>query len=308
MTEKTIDILSVGDVNVEITLTNLASMPKLGREILAENAYRTLGGSTVNTAVGCARMGLASAFVGKVGRDGDGDYLTEKLRDLGVDPSHMLRDDSAPTGITVSLATAGDRAMVTCLGAIGTLTAGEITDELLQKARHLHVAGYFLQNALRPELPDLFDRAHALGLTVSLDTGWDDSGRWEGVEALLPKTDLFFPNESEAAAITGEADIHAAAEKLARKVRTAVVKHGPHGGILRKGDKVWELPAYPGKPVDTTGAGDAFNAGFLGAFLRGLDPETCLRWGLASGSISVTRPGSAASCPTLDEVRGLAGD
>ena len=305
---KTIDILSVGDVNVEITLTNLASMPKLGREILAENAWRTLGGSTVNTAVGCARMGLASAFVGKVGTDGDGGYLVEKLRELGVDPSHMLRDAAAPTGITVSLATAGDRAMVTCLGAIGTLKAGEITDELLASARHLHVAGYFLQNALRPELPALFDRAHALGLTVSLDTGWDDSGRWEGVWDLLPKTDLFFPNESEAAALTGESDIHAAAEKLAGRVRTAVVKHGPHGGILRRGGEVWELPAYPGKPVDTTGAGDAFNAGFLGAFLRGLDPETCQRWGLASGSISVTRPGSAASCPTLDEVRALAGD
>ncbi len=302
---KTIDILSVGDVNVEITLTNLASMPKLGREILAENAWRTLGGSTVNTAVGCARMGLASAFVGKVGADGDGDYLVEKLRELGVDPSHMLRDAAAPTGITVSLATAGDRAMVTCLGAIGTLTAAEITDELLSSARHLHVAGYFLQQRLRPELPALFDRAHALGLTVSLDTGWDDSERWEGVWDLLEKTDIFFPNESEAAALTGESDIRAAAEKLSRKVGMAVVKHGPHGGILRRGTEVWELPAYPGRPVDTTGAGDAFNAGFLAAFLRGLDPAACLRWGLASGSISVTRPGSAASCPTLDEVQAM---
>ncbi|MCI6907566.1 MAG: carbohydrate kinase family protein [Eubacteriales bacterium] len=305
---KTIDILSVGDVNIEVTLAGLPSMPKLGREILAENAYRTLGGSTVNTAVGLARLGLRSGFVGKVGRDDDGAFLIRTLEGFGVDASHMRTDDHAPTGITVSLATAGDRAMATCLGAIGTLTAAEIPDELLASARHLHVAGYFLQTALRPSLPALFDRAHALGLTVSLDTGWDDSERWEGVAALLQKTDIFFPNESEATAITGLADIHAAADRLSTLVRMAVVKHGPHGAILRTGDTALELPAYPGTPVDTTGAGDAFNAGFLGAYLRGMPLETSLRYGLAAGSISVTRPGSAASCPTLDEVRALVGE
>ncbi len=301
------DILSVGDINIEVTLTNLASMPKLGREILAENAYRTLGGSTVNTAVGCARMGLRATFLGKVGRDDDGDYLVRTLEGFGVDASHMVRDDRAPTGITVSLATAGDRAMVTCLGAIGTLTAEEIPDELLASARHLHVAGYFLQNALRPSLPSLFDRAHALGLTVSLDTGWDDGEKWEGVTDLLAKTDIFFPNESEATAITGCSDIHEAAERLSKLVRIAVVKHGPHGAVLRTGHTMLELPAYPGEPVDTTGAGDAFNAGFLGAYLRDLPMETALRYGLAAGSISVTRPGSAKSCPTLDEVRAMVG-
>lgn len=305
---KKIDILAVGDVNVEITLTELESMPKLGREILARNAYRTLGGSTVNTAVGCARMGLRSSFLGKVGCDGDGDYLVETLKGFGVDPSGMLRDENAPTGLTVSLATAGDRAMVTCLGAIATLRASEIPDELLASARHLHVAGYFLQNALRPSLAELFDRAHALGLTVSLDTGWDDSERWEGIRELLPHADIFFPNESEAAAITGERGVRAAAEKLAELVPMAVVKHGAEGAVLCTAGRTLELPAYRGQPVDTTGAGDAFNAGFLGAYLRDKPLGTCLKWGLASGSISVTRPGSAASCPTLEEVRALAGD
>ncbi|MEA4824232.1 MAG: carbohydrate kinase family protein [Clostridiaceae bacterium] len=305
---KTLDILSVGDINIEVTLTNLASMPKLGREILAENAYRTLGGSTVNTAVGCARMGLRATFLGKVGRDDDGAYLIRTLEGFGVDASHMVYDDHAPTGITVSLATAGDRAMVTCLGAIGTLTADEIPDELLVSARHLHVAGYFLQNALRPSLSSLFDRAHALGLTVSLDTGWDDSEKWEGMLDLLEKTDIFFPNESEATAVTGCPDIHEAADRLSTLVHMAVIKHGPHGAILQAGHTMLELPAYPGKPVDTTGAGDAFNAGFLGAYLRGLPMETVLRYGLAAGSISVTRPGSAASCPTIGEVRAMVGE
>jgi len=304
---KSYDILSVGDINIEITLTNLKSMPVLGQEILAEDVYRTMGGSTVNTAVGAARMGLRSAFVGKVGMDADGAYLTETLKGFGVDASHMAVDEHTPTGVTISLATQGDRAMVTCLGAIGTLTAEDIPDELLKSARHLHVAGYFLQTALRPMLPELFERAHALGLTVSLDTGWDDSGAWAGVRELLPKVDIFFPNESEAAALTGCAAVTDAARELATLCRTAVVKHGKHGAVVCADGVLLERPAYPGEPVDTTGAGDAFNGGYLGAYLRGLPTETCLRYGNAAGSISVTRRGSAASCPTFDEVRSLAG-
>lgn len=302
---KKFDILSIGDINIEVTLVNLPSMPKLGREILAENAYRTMGGSTVNTAVGCARMGLSSAFIGKVGRDDDGAYLTRTLTEFGVDASMMRVDDTAPTGITVSLATSGDRAMATCLGAIGTLTADEIPDELLSSARHLHVAGYFLQNALRPSLISLFDRAHELGMTTSLDTGWDDSEQWSGVWETLKHADIFFPNESEATAITGLSDVRDAAKRLGEVCPIAVVKNGAHGAVMYKDGKLYSTPAYPGKPVDTTGAGDAFNGGFLGAWLSGVSAEDSLKYGCAAGSISVTREGSAASCPTRDEVEAL---
>jgi len=302
---KKYDILSVGDINIEITLVNLPSMPILGREILAENAYRTMGGSTVNTAVGCAKMGLSSAFIGKVGADDDGKFLCRTLEDFGVDASLMCKDPSSPTGITVSLATAGDRAMATCLGAIGTLTADEIPDEVLASARHLHVAGYFLQTALRPSIVKLFQRAHALGLTTSLDTGWDDTEQWEGVWEALKYADIFFPNESEATAITGENDVEKAAEKLGQVCPMSVVKHGAKGAVLYMGEKLYTANAFPGKPIDTTGAGDAFNGGFLGAFLSGIPAEKALVYGCAAGSISVTRKGSAASCPTRAEVEAL---
>ncbi|MBE6929057.1 MAG: carbohydrate kinase family protein [Ruminococcaceae bacterium] len=303
---KKYDVLSVGDINVEITMTNLSSMPVLGREVLADGLLTTLGGSTVNTAVGLAVQGLSSAFVGKLGQDDNADFLRRELAAYGVDGSHLAVDEKEPTGVTVSLSTAGDRAMVTCMGAIGTLSDADVSDELLGQSRHLHVGGYFLQPALRPGLPVLFDRAHAAGLTTSFDTGWDDSEAWGGnLREVLAKTDVFLPNESEALAITGEQDVPAAARALARIVKVAVVKWGKRGACVCTGDTFIQLPAYRGKPVDTTGAGDAFNAGFLSAFVRGLSLDDCLRWGLASGSISVTRLGSAASCPNRADIEAM---
>jgi len=303
---KRYDVLSVGDINVELTMTNLTSMPVLGREVLAEGILTTLGGSTVNTAVGLAVQGVKSAFVGKLGRDDNAAFLRRELASYGVDGSNLAVDETAPTGVTVSLSTAGDRAMVTCMGAIGTLCEQDVSDELLKSARHLHVGGYFLQPALRPGLPALFRRAHEAGLTISFDTGWDDSGLWGGnLQELLAMTDIFLPNESEALAITGESDVPTAARKLAEKVKIAVVKWGKHGACLCSGETFVKLPAYKGKPVDTTGAGDAFNAGFLTAYVNGMALEDCLRWGLASGSISVTRLGSAASCPNRADIEKM---
>lgn len=304
--DRRFDVLSVGDVNMEIIFSGLRSMPILGRELLADQVLHNLGGSTVNTAVGIARQGMRSAFIGKIGRDEDGAFLLRELENFGVDTSMMRYDDTVSTGITVSLACGGDRAMVTQMGAIATLSADEIDDSMLESARHLHVGSFFLQTALRPGLADLFDRAHRLGLTTSLDIGWDDTGCWDyGIRNVLSRTDIIFPNESEATALTGCTDVTDAAAVLGKICPVAVVKNGGKGGCLYAAGRTLQLPAYPGEPIDTTGAGDAFNAGFLGAFLRRGSLEDCLRHGLASGSISVTRPGSAVSCPTLPEIEAM---
>jgi len=300
------DALSVGDVNMEIIFSGLHSMPILGRELLADGVLHNLGGSTVNTAVGLARQGLRSAFIGKIGKDDDGAFLLRELENFRVDTSMMRYDDAAGTGITVSLACGGDRAMVTQMGAIATLSADEIDDAMLESARHLHVGSFFLQNALRPGLADLFDRAHRLGLTTSLDIGWDDTGCWDyGIHEVLARTDILFPNESEAQALSGCKDVTDAAQALGKYCPVSVVKNGGKGACVFAGGRLLQLPAYPGKPIDTTGAGDSFNAGFLGAFLRRRPLEECLRCGIASGSISVTRSGSAVSCPTLEEIETM---
>ncbi len=296
------DVLSVGDINIEITMTGVRSMPVLGREILADGLVNVLGGSTVNCAVGMSRLGLDSAFVGKVGNDTNGRFLVEELEKLGVDASHIAYAD-VPTGITVSLNKDGDRAMTTYLGAIDELCGDDVPDELLKNAKHLHIGSFFLQNKLRRDMKALFSRAKAFGLTTSLDAGWDDTGCWDyGLKDVLEYVDIFFPNESEAKMITGKPTVEEAAEELSRMCAIAAVKWGKNGAYIRFGNTVVTHKAYRCTPVDTTGAGDSFNAGFLAAFIDGKPLEECIDYGLASGSISVTRMGSAQSCPNMAEV------
>lgn len=301
---KQYDILAIGELNVDLILTGMSSLPIPGRELIAETCTLTMGSSTAICAAGMAGLGLKTSFTGKIGRDGYGELASKTLASYGVDLSSLIVDDSIQTGITVSMSAKdnSDRAMVTYLGAISALRADEVSDELLAKARHIHVGSFFLQSALRPGLADLFARAHRLGVTTSLDAGWDDTGVWDyGLRDVLANTDVFLPNELEAAAITGSEDVREAAEKLAELCRICVVKHGSHGAVCASAGQVWEAGPYRAPVRDTTGAGDSFNAGFLYGFLAGKPLDEALLYGNACGSLSVARLGGASSCPNLEE-------
>ena len=171
----------------------------------------------------------------------------------------------------------------------------------MQKALHLHVASYFLQTALRPGLPDLFQRAHALGLTVSLDTNWDPSGVWQGFDELLAQVDVFLPNQTEALAISGGSTLDDALEILNRKCQVVAVKCGRAGAQARQGDERARAAALPVPVVDTVGAGDSFDAGFLYGWLNGWRLERALALAVSCGSLSTRAAGGTAAQPSLEE-------
>ncbi len=301
---KQYDVLAVGELNVDLILTGMSSLPIPGRELIAETCTLTMGSSTAICAAGMAGLGMKTAFVGKVGQDGYGTLATETLVSYGVDLTHLIVDAGIQTGITVSMSAKNntDRAMVTYLGAISALRAEEIDAALLKKTRHIHVGSFFLQSALRPGLARLFERAHEAGATTSLDAGWDDSLVWDyGLYDVLEHTDVFLPNELEAAAITRCDDIKAAALELSKRCRICTVKCGKKGAVSASDGRLYEAETYDAPVRDTTGAGDSFNAGFLCAFLSGLSIEKALCYGNACGSLSVARLGGASSCPTRPE-------
>ncbi len=187
-------------------------------EKLVDSADLTVGSSSAIFACGAARLGLKVAFVGICGADIFGRFMLDELSRRGVDvcrrdrrPGPVDRPERDPQPWQQR---SGDRAILTHLGAINRLRAEQVTRTLLQKARHLHVASYFLQTALHPGLPDLFQRAHALGLTTSLDTNWDPSGAWSGFDELLGQVDVFLPNQNEALAITGASTVESALQVL----------------------------------------------------------------------------------------------
>lgn len=302
-------VVVAGELNVDLILTGIDRPPVFGGEILARGLCHTPGSSSMICAMGLARLGTPVHFVGRVGDDERGRYCFDALAAAKVDVRGVIVDPSLETGLTVALSGAGDRALVTYAGAIAALRAADVGDDALRGAMHLHVSSYFLQDALREGLADLVARARRAGLTVSLDPGHDPSGRWDGgLRDILPSVDVFLPNEVEALAITGAANVDVALRELAAACPTVAIKTGARGcvGIERR-DAPIRVPAYAVAVMDTTGAGDSFDAGFLHAWLNGMPLAACLRWGAACGALSTRALGGTPAQASAADVRGLIG-
>lgn len=297
-------ILVVGELNVDLIVSGMRAFPALGQEILADGLYTVLGSSSAICAAGLARLGAKVFFLGKVGVDYYGDFVADQLRRLGVDVEHVIRDGVTRTGVAISLTYPNDRALVTYLGCIPNLRLEEISMSILSRYTHLHVGSYFLQRGLQAGLPELFRSARRNRLTVSLDTGHDPEGEWgnEELPALLDLVDIFLPNEEEACAIARVDDPEAALRKLAQHARLVVVKRGAYGAIALQDGQIVRVPGFRVDAVDTTGAGDSFDAGFVYArVVRRLPLEEALRFANACGAISTTGYGGTAAQPTLEQ-------
>jgi sugar/nucleoside kinase (ribokinase family) len=298
---KTYDILVAGEINPDLILTGDV-LPAFGQiEKLVDAADLTIGSSSAIFACGAARLGLKVGFIGVCGADVFGSFMLDEMTKRGVDVSAVHVDPARQTGLSVLLNRGSDRAILTHPGCIGDLRAEDVTDDLLRQSRHLHVASYFLQTGLKPGLPDLFRRARSLGLTISFDTNWDPSGRWIGIHELLPFTDVFLPNENEAIAISQARTVGQALKRLGQRVATVAIKRGAQGALACRGAETASVCALSGDVVDTVGAGDTFDAGFVYGFLNGWSLEKALWLAAVCGSLSTRAAGGTASQPTLEE-------
>jgi sugar/nucleoside kinase (ribokinase family) len=297
------DIAVVGDLNVDLVLTGLADLPAY-RELRQSTGMRfALGGSSGIFACNAARLGPSVGFVGKVGEDEFGAFLRRRLAAAGVDTSRLKADPSGATGICVSMSFPEDYAMVSYPGIRRSFSLADVDLDYVCSARHLHVSGYYLMPAFQPGAAELFRRAKQAGLTTSLDPDHDSSGCWDGgIRDVLPYVDFFLPNDHEALSIAHAAEIPAAADRLRSLAATTVIKRGAEGALAITRNGTISAPPFPVTPIDTTGAGDSFDAGFLAAFLRGAPLEECLRWGNACGALSTLALGGTEGFPTPAEV------
>jgi sugar/nucleoside kinase (ribokinase family) len=315
--EREFDLLVLGELNPDIVIVDPTATPAFGQiETIVDAIRMEIGSSSAITACGATRLGLRVAFVGMVGEDPFGRFMLESLEALGIDTSGCRIDPTAPTGATVIVSRGDDRANMTALGAMAQLRTGDVPRELLAAARHIHVGSTYLQPGLTAELPELFDEARDLGLTSSFDCNWDSSGRWDGgIDRLLRSTDLFLPNLEEARRITGRTAEPAAAAELLRRAGegrapgrpfTLAVKRGADGGLAMRGAweyEVAEVAAMPVEIVDTTGAGDSFDAGFLYGMLSGWPLRETVELATACGTLSCRGIGGTVAQPTLAEAR-----
>jgi sugar/nucleoside kinase (ribokinase family) len=301
-------VLVVGELNVDLIVSGLRTLPSLGKEMLASGLHLVMGSSSAICAAGLARLGATVDFLGKVGTDTYGDFVTEQLRLLGVGTDCVIHDGSAQTGVAISLTYPEDRALVTYLGCIPDLQLEDIDTSILRRYSHLHVGSYFLQQGLQPGLAELFGQAGRAGLTVSLDMGFDPYEEWgdDNLMAVLRLVDVFLPNDVEAREIARVDDTEAALWELAEYARLVVVKCGPAGAMALHERRIVHSPAFPVDVVDTTGAGDSFNAGFIhGYVFQGLALDGALRFANACGALSATGFGGTSAQPTLEQVRAF---
>ncbi len=301
------DLVVVGDCNPDLVITGADVTPAFGQaEKLVDGMALMIGGSGAITAVVAARLGLRVALVAAVGDDPAGDLMQSLLARERVDTGAVKVRPGLPTGMTTVLSGGTDRAILTALGAITSLTAADVPP---LPARHLHVSSYFLlEHCLGPGLARLLSAARGRGQTTSLDTNYDPARRWGGhlLREALAETDVFLPNETEAAGITGQPDVGRAASALAGIVRgSVVVKLGAQGALCGPAGPLVCVPAV--QPVDTTGAGDCFNAGLIAGLLDGLDLPQAVALGCAVGAASTAAPGGTGAVIDRRTATALAG-
>ncbi len=300
---KDFDVVVVGELNADLILRGDV-IPVFGQvEKLVSDATLTLGSSSAICACGLARLGLRVAFAGKVGDDEFGRFMARELTARGIDTSNILIDPELKTGLSVILSRPGgqDRAILTYPGSIAALRFDDIHLSLLNRARHLHLGSFFLLDSLRPDVPRLFAAAHAHGLTVSLDTNYDPAQAWEGGFAeALAATDIFLPNETELCAIAQRTNAEDALAGMDQNLVVAV-KLGARGAMAQHHGQRRRADILSVDVVDTTGAGDSFDAGFIYGRLAGWELARTLRFACVCGSLSTRVAGGVGAQATLEE-------
>jgi len=285
-----LDITIAGEINLDLILYGLPEQMPMERELLASDFAITLGSSSAILAHNLAALGTKVGFVTKVGDDSFGTIAMDYLRERGVDLASVRT--GVKSGVTLVLPHESHRHMLTYPGTISELRFEDLDLDYLASARHFHLSSLFLQLELLPDVPELFRRMKASGLTTSLDTNDDPDDRWDGnLEKVLPHVDILLPNQREAMKMAGVDDIETALVRLAEKVETVVIKLGASGAVAIHGGRRFSAPAIPVTVVDAVGAGDSFDAGFLHEFLRGSDITSCLAYGNLCGALSATGRG-----------------
>jgi len=287
------DITIAGEVNLDLILYGIDEAIPVDREVLGTNFELTLGSSSAILAHNLSVLGCRVGFVTLCGSDAMGAIAMERLAEGGVDLSHSKKKGAgAKTGVTIVLPHGRSRRILTYPGIMFDMTVGDLDIEYLASARHFHLSSLFLLRGLHAGLPDLLRELKRRGLTLSLDTNDDPENQWDGVlQEVLPLMDILLPNDDEVCRIARCDSVPEALDALGGTVPLIAVKCGSKGAVIQQSGRRVEVPAVPVQPVDTIGAGDSFNAGFLSAWLNGAPAEACAATGNITGALSTQRPG-----------------
>lgn len=303
---KTFDVTAIGELNADLILNGIDGMPELGKEIFAREMLLTLGSSTAIFAANIATLGARTAFVGMVGRDVLGELVRRSLNEKRVDTGFLIESREWATGCTVAMSYGEDRANVTYAGAMDHLRFADIDKSVFDRSRHIHLSSLFMQRGLLEDIGEILAFARDKGVTVSLDMQWDPAEKWAfDYRRWLPSVDLFLPNEKELMCLTGRSTLAEAVDAIRPCLkRAAVIKCGSRGSLLVTADgRERRVEACLNRQVvDTIGAGDSFNAGFVYGFVYGRPLEECQDLGNLTGAVNTTAAGGTGAFTGREEV------
>ena len=304
--DKSCEVTALGELNVDIILNDIDGFPEMGKEKFAGKMTVTLGSSTAIFAANVACLGARTAFAGMVGRDSFGSLVSESLRAKGVDTRFLIESPDYATGATLVMSYDEDRANLTYQGAMDHMGFDDLNPDIFRESRHIHISSVFMQSALRRDFSRIFEAAESGGVTLSMDTQWDPKEEWDfDCAAILPHVDVFMPNETELKAITRTDDLSGAISRIRPYLRqVAVIKCGSRGSLLVKKDgEVSEMPSFLNSHVvDSIGAGDSFNAGFIYGYVKGMSLTECQRLGNLTGAVNTTAAGGTGAFTSREAV------
>ena len=310
LTPTTVQLLSIGDANAELVFSPLVKMPRFGQEVIVQDLTIRAAGSAANFAICSATLGIKTGFVGRLAVDSFGEVVLKAFREAGVATDCLQLVEDSTTGVTAAMIREdGERGFITHQGTIAELQFSAIS-QCLQSGtppRWVHLAGYHLLGSLRGKpTAELLKLAQSRGATTSLDTGWDPAG-WSNetiaqVLDVLQFVDVFFPNADEVKALTGERSPKKGATMLLEAgAPTLVIKLGAKGCLLATKQEQHVVPGFDVEVVDTTAAGDAFDAGFTASLLSGATLSRAAVFANAVASLRVSRHPDQSLFPSLEE-------
>lgn len=299
------DVLSLGIFVADVLGRPIDSFPEKGKLVLFDELEIHAGGCANNTSIALSRLGVSVGAMGKIGNDNFGELIQQNLTEDRVDTAGIIRDSNTNTSYTfVAIASDGERSFCHYIGANGEVNEDELNWEIIKSTKILHIAGALVMPKFDGQpMANVFQKAKELGITTSLDTAWDATGKWmETLEPCLPFVDIFLPSITEAEHLTGLSKPKDISDFLHNYgIHTIGIKMGERGSYVSTPEDELFVPAYSVNIVDTTGAGDAYVAGFLTGMVKGWDIKTTAELASATGAACVTAIGTTAGIKNLEE-------
>jgi sugar/nucleoside kinase (ribokinase family) len=299
-------IWCLGISNLDIITQPITHWPVFGGAVSSDTTEMHLGGMALNTAVSIAKIGTTPVgLISCLGRDFSASILKRDLEAYHIDISRLCYTDKANTGNAICfIHPGGERSFVLCMAANHYLNESNIDFDAMEEGDFLHVGGAMIMNGTRgDDLANILLRAKERNVTISLDTCWDGTGQWRKIlEPCLKYVDIFETNEQEAVLYAEKENLKDALYYYSSfNIDIIVVKMGNQGALIKSNDFSGKIPIFPVDTVDATGAGDAFDAGFLIGLINGWSVEQAGVFGCAVGAKCVTAFGASSGVVSYQE-------